>query len=369
VDWRIGVRRNGNFSTTEIAFTGKLRHSALPLASSLLVLAFVLGAALPSSGKKKDGVAYGEGLIVNIPLPESEVERVVQDIAANGIIRGTKEYNKDEFVSGANIAYSSTVFPEWTQGGKIFYKVRLEALDPRNFKDSADLGTLAVRYVVKAQGPKNTILRIDAVFKEDFRHTVHPSSGSVESDEYRDIQDHLDFLELMKKQDVEAIEQRQEKLAKKQNVAMQPASSPAKVAESSSSTAPPVDNSAVAAPTQTASASPQAAPAISTGSNVSPQVENSPAAAAVGAQPLAASTVATGQNLEERVKALRSQVERVVKAPGAPLKSAPFHTATTLQSLPTGTEVLILIATPYWYGVETHDGQHGWVMLDNLEQR
>jgi hypothetical protein len=74
------------------------------------------------------------------------------------------------------------------------------------------------------------------------------------------------------------------------------------------------------------------------------------------------------QSLEERVKDLRKQVERVVKAPGAPLKTAPFHTASTLQSLTTGTEVLILISTPYWYGVETHEGQHGWMMRDQLEQ-
>jgi hypothetical protein len=56
-----------------------------------------------------------------------------------------------------------------------------------------------------------------------------------------------------------------------------------------------------------------------------------------------------------------------VKAPGAPLQSAPFHTATTLQSLPTGTEVLIVISTPYWFGVETHEGQHGWILRDELE--
>jgi hypothetical protein len=80
------------------------------------------------------------------------------------------------------------------------------------------------------------------------------------------------------------------------------------------------------------------------------------------------SPVPEGQTLEERVKDLRKQVERLVKAPGAPLKSAPFHSASTLQTLTTGTEVLILISTPYWYGVETHDGQHGWIMRDQLEQ-
>ena len=47
--------------------------------------------------------------------------------------------------------------------------------------------------------------------------------------------------------------------------------------------------------------------------------------------------------------------------------SAPFHSAKTLQLMSTGTEVLILISTPYWFGVETHDGQHGWMMRDQLE--
>jgi hypothetical protein len=73
------------------------------------------------------------------------------------------------------------------------------------------------------------------------------------------------------------------------------------------------------------------------------------------------------QTLEQHVKELRRQVERLVKSPGAPLKSAPFHTAGTLVLLPQGTEVLIVINTPYWYGVETHDGQHGWMQRDELE--
>ena len=73
------------------------------------------------------------------------------------------------------------------------------------------------------------------------------------------------------------------------------------------------------------------------------------------------------QTLEQRVQELRHQLQRLVKAPGAPIKSAPFHTATTLQSLPTGTEVLIVISTTYWVGVETHNGQHGWILRDDLE--
>src|SRR6202035_1454878 len=184
---------------------------------SLLLLLFAT--AFPLAAREKDKLAYGEGVIVNIPLPEAEVAQVVEDVAQNGVIRGTKEYNKDEFVSGAKAADSSRVFPAWTEGGKVFYKVRLQALDPRNFKDSSDVGTLVVRYIVQAQGEKNTVLRINALFEEDFRHTVHQSDGSVEGAEYKDIREHLDGIEVMKKQNAEAEEERKEQLAKKQNLA------------------------------------------------------------------------------------------------------------------------------------------------------
>jgi hypothetical protein len=305
----------------------------------LLLLLFL--AALPLAGRGKDKLSYGEGLIVNIPMPESEVAQVVEDIVQNGVIRGTKEYNKDEFVAGAKAATSSRIFPAWNEGGKVFYKVRMQAIDPRNFKDGGDVGTLAVRYVVQAQGEKNTILRIDALFEEDFRHTVHQSNGSVESSEYKDIHEHLEAIELMKKQTVEAEKERQEQLEKKQNLAMQTDTAPGTTLESSSR----ADSEVMKSP-----ADPASQPVATQSSGQTP------------------SQTPPGQTLVEHVKDLRKQVERLVKAPGAALKSAPFHTASTLESLTTGTEVLILIATPYWYGVETHEGQHGWIRRDQLEQ-
>jgi hypothetical protein len=263
------------------------------------------------------------GLIVNLPFPESEVTQVVQDVIQNGLIRGTKEYNKDEYITGANPASNTKVFPEWTEGGKVFYKVRLKAIDPRNFKDSGDVGTLVVRYVVQPQGDKNTVLHIDARFVEDFRRTVHPSNGSVESAEYKDIHDHLDAIESMKAQTIEAQKEKQEQSLQKQVPTL---------ADEATATAPP----ALANPA---------------GSDT----------------PLTAGPPAPPQTLEQHVHDLRRQVQRVVKSPGAALKSAPFHTAATLQSLPTGTEVLIVISTTYWLGVETHEGQHGWILRDELE--
>ena len=282
-------------------------------------------AALPLSAREKDATQYGMGLIVNIPFPESQVTQVVEEVIQNGIIRGTKEYNKDEYIGGANPASSTRVFPEWTEGGKVFYKIRLKALDPRNFKDSSDVGTLAVRYVVQPQGDKNTVLRIDARFVEDFRHIGHASNGSVESAEYKDIHDQLDAIESMKAQTVEAQKEKQAQLEKKQMPAL---------ADESAATVPPP------------------APARLAASDALPTAGPSP----------------PPQTLEQHVHDLRQQVQRLVKSPGAPLKSAPFHTATTLQSLPAGTEVLIVISTTYWLGVETHEGQHGWMLRDELEQ-
>jgi polyhydroxyalkanoate synthesis regulator phasin len=277
--------------------------------------------SLPLCAREKDAIQYGAGLIINVPMSESDVVKAVEEVAGNGIIRGTKEYNKDEYITGAVVATSSPLFPAWTEGGKIFYKVRLHALDPRNFKQSGDVGTLAVRYVVMGQSEKNTVLRIDAVFVEEFRHTSHPSNGSVESSEYKDIHDHLEAMEVLKQQTSEAEKERQEQLARKQRAAFESDTPPV-------TTPPPI-----------------------------------PAAAENVAEAMTAPT----QSLQERVHDLRRQVERIVKSPGAALKSAPFRSASTLQSLATGTEVLIVISTPYWYGVETHDGQHGWLSRDQLE--
>jgi len=345
--------RDSQESGTEMAvdsgITARDRCPSLARTAAVLgLLLTILATPSPLAAREKDKISYGEGLIVNIPLPENEVEQVVQDVAQNGVIRGTKEYNRDEFVSGAKAAASSSVFPAWDQGGKVFYKVREQALDPRNFKDSSDVGTLVVRYVVMPQGDKNTVLRIDALFQEDYRRVVHQSSGSVESAEYKDIQEHLEAIEVMKKQTAESESERQEELAKKRKLAAQTYAPTDSAPEAATRPAPvPAESSS----------QPNGAPPP--GQMTSDQSAQDQAAAA---PPVPA------QTLEERVKNLRMQVERLVKAPGAPLKSAPFHTASTLQTLTPGTEVLILISTPYWYGVETHDGQHGWMMRDQLEQ-
>jgi hypothetical protein len=273
---------------------------------------------------KKDALQYGVGLVVNVPAPEADVLKAVEEVVQNGVIRGTKEYAKDEFVKGAAPASDSALFEPWTDGGKIFYKVRQHALDPRNFKDSSDVGTLAVRYVVMKQDETHTVVKIDAIFVEDFRRRSHPSDGSVESAEYKDVHDHVDSLQSMKQQAAEAEREKQEATERK----LLPVSS-------------------------------------------TPQVEDLPQPVPEKkVEPTADQVSATSsiEDLKKKVHELRSVAERRVKAQGTPLRSAPFQTATSLQTLPAGSEVLIVISTPYWFGVETHDGQHGWVSRAELEE-
>jgi hypothetical protein len=300
----------------------------VPFQIGILLVLSLVPTALKS--REKDTTQYGASLIVNIPFPEAEVTQAVEDVAQNGVIRGTQEYAKDEYISGASVASSCRVFPQWTEGGKVFYKVRAHAIDPQNFKDSSDVGTLAVRYVVQGQGGKNTVLRIDALFSEDFRHSIHQSNGSVEGAEYKDIHDHLDAVESLKQETAEAQKEQRDQLARKQT--------------------PPFRKEP--APT----IAPPAQPEIHSSAQDQPET-----------LPQVAAAPESDESLEQRVQGLRRQVERLVKAPGAALKSAPFRTASNLKSLTTGTEVLIVIPTTYWYGVETRDGQHGWISRDQLE--
>lgn len=292
-------------------------------------LVLVLSASsLLAATREKNAIQYGAGLIVNVPVAENELTQVVQEVAQNGIIRGSKEYNKDEYITGASAVPSTRAFKEWTDGGKVFYKIRLKALDPENFKNTNDTGTLAVRYVVQGQAENHTVLHIDAVFVEDSRHVAHASNGSVEGAEYKSIHDRLESLELMKSETADA-----EREKAKHNADSSFGRTPAMEVSSS------VPHPPVTSPT-----------------NPSP-LETAPPVVAAGTE-----------NLEQHVQELRRQVERLVKAPGAALKAAPFHSASTLKSLSAGTEVLLVISTPYWVGVETHDGQHGWILRDELEQ-
>ncbi len=284
-----------------------------PVVIIAFAIVFPLLAVPPLQGrghaKKVASEDYGLGFSTEIAAPESEVVNAVEAVVNNGIIQGSKEYNKDHYIESASAAGSSPLFPEWKDAGKVYYKVRTGVLAPLNFKDSNDEGTVAVRYVVQSKDASKSILRIDAVFVEDFRRTVHPSDGSVENSESQEIQNQIDSVEAENKQSEQREKERLLNLA---------------------------------------------------GQELERKRVQEETSALADAQ-------TSAQTLDQQLDSLRHLAERVVKAPGGQLKSAPFRSATNVKSLDAGAEVVILIVTPYWYGVETTDGQHGWIHHAQLE--
>jgi hypothetical protein len=271
---------------------------------SLRSFLWVVTVSLSVYGRDKRSVeTYGQGLSVSLPAGELEVVQAVQDVVGDGIIQGSKEYNKDEYISGAEAADSTAVFPQWIGDGKVFYKVRKNALDPRNFKDSGDSGTLAVRYVVQHGDDRNTRLKIDAVFVDDFHRQSHASNGCVETAEYKDIQDHIAAEQLKKSSSTKLTQESHQFVA----------------------------------------------------NDLAGKRQQPPQAAPI-----------PDESLEQHVDRLRHELERVVKPEGARLRSAPFRSASSLKSLPPGSQVVILISTPYWLGVETETGEHGWIHHSEL---
>jgi hypothetical protein len=301
----VPASRNKSFS---LRMPQLLKVGRARIALCLLVLLSFARPLLGGERKTKKGDEE-TNFSIAMPAPQSEVLEAVNEVVNDGMIQGSKEYNRDKYVDKASAATSCSLFRQWTEPGQVFYKVRTHVLAPANFKASNDEGTLCVRYVVQSKAPQQTLVRIDAVFVEDFRHINHPSNGNVESAEYKDIQDHVNAIELQKKQAAESEQHRQEVLAKR-----------------------------------------------------SLEQEKVQPAASTPATPPAAD-----ETLEQHVQNLRHEVERLVKAPGAPLKSAPFSSATNLASLNGGSQVVVLIVTPYWYGVETEAGQHGWMSRSQLE--
>jgi hypothetical protein len=253
------------------------------------------------------GVAAGRAnkatLVAQIPSSEEEVLAAVEEVAGDTIVHGTYSYEYERTLQGALPAASAAAFGDWKDKGTVYYKVAENVIAPRHFHETEAIGTISVRYVVTAADEKNTNLRIDAVYIESVRRAVHASDGAVETAEY------------------EAIKAR------------------------------------LAATRDRARAVEQAFAGVAR--------EKSQAAA--GRETTASSAASLVEQLEGRRAELRHQVEGRIKVPDAVLRSAPFRGASSLQALPLGTEVVILILTPYWYGVETADGHKGWLHRSQLE--
>jgi hypothetical protein len=259
-----------------------------------------------ASKDKSDSV--GSGFAVELPFTEADVVSVVQSVAEDHIIRGTYIYERERTLNDAASANSSSYFGAWQGPGLAFYKVRKDALAPRNFKESADIGVITVRYIVHGTSPNSTHLEILAVFVEDGTKRVHPSNISVESAEFTEIQTQLQTLQRDR--------QRTESMQAEKRRAEEQAALAAKQASEESAAYEAVESSIT--------------------------------------------------SLQKRASELQRTLEVRIQNPNTELKAAPFHSAASLAKLAVNSDVLVEIVTTYWYGVETVDGHRGWVRRDQV---
>jgi hypothetical protein len=260
-----------------------------------------------SASKERD--LPSAGLVMEFSASYEDALQALQEIVEDKTIHGTYMFDRDTTLTGAVTAESTPLFERWEGGGKVFYKIHTEVIAPRHFRDSADLGTVAVRYVLTNVSPERMRLRIDAIFVERARRVAHASDGAVESSEYKLIKERLDAMQFDEQEAAEAQRRRESLDLAKQVSLRQREDESTRLASAESSV----------------------------------------------------------REFEQRVNGLRHQLVRRVRAPGALLKAAPFQSAASMADLAAYSEVVIVIVTPHWYGIETSDGRRGWVPVDQLE--
>jgi hypothetical protein len=239
---------------------------------------------------------------------EADIVEATEAVVNDTVIHGTYVYDRETTLTGAEQANSSRAFGNWTGSGRVYYKVYQNAVAPRNFKDSADQGTITVRYVMINEAPDHFRIQIDAVYVEKAHRTVHPSDGIVESSEFKEIAERLRAIQLQEQRDAQVKARIDSQIAAKQELLRRRQEEVTKLADAESS----------------------------------------------------------AEDLIKRIQDLRHKVEMRVAADGASVKSAPFEGAATLLSLKKSTDVVVMILTPYWLGIETADGHRGWVRKEQL---
>jgi hypothetical protein len=249
------------------------------------------------------------GLVREFLAPIGDVRQAVLSVQRDHIIHGTLVFDKEPTLTGAEAIDATPLFDPWQGPGEVYYKIRAEAIAPRHFLDSADQGTIGVRYAIIPVTEDRTRVKVDAVYIESAHKTIHPSDGSVEKSEMNEIKDALDSLQQAA---MEAADARRRALSAelvKQSYARQR-------------------------------------------DEESNRVNNAQT---------------TEKQMQQEIASLRHELQRRVKAPGADLKAAPFQSAANLKTLSASAEVVILIVTPHWLGVETPEGQRGWLPVEKLE--
>jgi hypothetical protein len=151
------------------------------LLTGLAALAGLTAVARAAAADKSASVS------IAIPVPYTTVVDAVRAVCADGVIRGTSQYESESTLSGAKQVDSSTSFAPWAGSGEAFYKTRPGAVSPTHFAGSKDMGAVTVRYVVGPAPGGSVNVRVDAVFVENSHHGRHPSQGFVERAEFGEI--------------------------------------------------------------------------------------------------------------------------------------------------------------------------------------
>ncbi|MGC1383346.1 MAG: SH3 domain-containing protein [Candidatus Acidiferrales bacterium] len=260
-----------------------------------------------SAASHPTGKPDADAFVIDLTASEADVLKAVRAVVEDDVIHGTYMYEHEEILDEASAETDSAYFGPWKGDGHVFYKVRRDALAPRHFKNSADIGVITVRYVVQAVSANRTHLSINAVFVEDGTKHVHLSDTTVETSEFAEIQSHLVAIQREEQQTAEILQKRQLN------------------AEAASITKERKEEAARVQDVETSLA-----------------------------------------GLQKRADQLQHELEVRVANPTTELKAAPFHSANTVGSLSAGEDLLVEIITPYWYGVETSDGHRGWIRRDQV---
>ena len=249
------------------------------------------------------------GMVREFSAPVADVREAVINVQKDRIIHGTKVFEREPILTGAEDVASSPLFEPWTGPGEVYYKIRRDSIAPRHFLQSQDIGTIGVRYVVIPVAPDRTRVKVDAVYIETAHRTVHASDGTVERSEMDEIKNGLDALQQAAMDAADARRRQLSAQLVQQSYARQREEESTRVANAQ----------------------------------------------------------AAEKQMQQEITSLRHELERRVKAPGSDLKAAPFHTAATLKPLSAYTEVVVLIITQHWLGVETPEGHRGWLPVEALE--
>jgi hypothetical protein len=249
------------------------------------------------------------GIAREFSAPIADVRQAVVSIQKDHIIHGTLVFDKEPILNGAEAVDSTPLFDPWQGPGEVYYKIREKAIAPRHFLDTGDMGTIGVRYILIPVSDLRTRIKIDAVYIESSHKVAHASDGSVEQSEMKEIKEALDSLQQAAAEAADARRRAMSAELVRQSYVRQRDEESSRLSNAQTSE----------------------------------------------------------KEMESEIASIRHDIERRVKAPGADLKGAPFQSAANLKSLPAHTEVVILIITPHWLGVETSEGQRGWLPLEQLE--